>query len=66
LAAWAHYTHTTRPPVIWLVLLIANLPFVGASIMWLALRAVNDKIEIAHWFLWGWLAIITLTRLLWR
>jgi hypothetical protein len=66
---WAHYTHTTHPPVIWLVLLIIDLPLTVASIMWLALRAAhnNDTFPDSRLLiLYGWLAIFLLIRVLLR
>jgi hypothetical protein len=63
--AWILYTHNNQhPSPIASALLLIHLPFVIASIVWLALRAVNDKREIAHWFIWGWLAIVMLLLLL--
>jgi hypothetical protein len=63
--AWVLYTHNNQhPSPIASALLLIDIPFVIASIVWLALRAVNDKIKIAHWFIWSWLAIVILLLLL--
>jgi hypothetical protein len=44
---WSHYTHTTHPPVIWLVLLFIDVPLVVASVTWLAFRV--DEIKVVYW-----------------
>lgn len=75
---WFHYTHNDHPSVIWIVLLIIDLPLAFASFIWLGLRM--DKIKIVHWytyniamfpfrgilFIFGCLAIVLLIQWLWR
>jgi hypothetical protein len=75
-AVWAH-THNEARPVIFIALLVINIPLSVASIVWFSLRM--DKIKIVHWFAYnifmfrgrkllfafGCLAIVLLIKRLW-
>ena len=42
--AWVLYAHSNhQPPTIWLALFLIHIPFVIASVIWLILRAADNK-----------------------